>query len=237
MEILSGHLAYAEILLAIFLPVALISFLSPISKYRRYHPLIISIAVVAPVYIIWDQLAVIFGTWKFDSANVIGIYFFHLPIEEVSFFLVVPFSTLLIYEVISSHLKGKISGRIILTVSSVSIILLILLGVLNISRSYTSIASFFAAASIVIGLLLDRQLMERKSLWVYMAISYIPFVFFDHLMVSIPVFTYGANAIIGLRIAEIPVEEFLYVFSLLMSYVIVYDLSARLLFSRGNARP
>lgn len=237
MEILTCHLAYAEILLAIFVPVALISFLTPISRYRKYRPLIISIAVVAPVYIIWDQLAVIFGTWKFDSSHVIGIFFFHLPVEEVAFFLVVPFSTLLIFEVIRSHIREKISVRNMEIVSSIIIILLIMLGLFNISRSYTSIASFFAAASISIGIVFDRQLMTSVSLWIYIAISYIPFVFFDHLMVTLPVFTYGKGAIIGLRIADIPVEEFLYVFSLLLSYAIVYDLSARLLFSKGKSSP
>lgn len=233
MEILTGHFAYAEILLAIFVPVALISFLTPFSKFRRYKPLLISISVVAPIYILWDQLAVVFGTWSFDSAHVTGVYFFHLPVEEVSFFLVVPFSTMLIYEAIKRYIRGRFMPGKVTIIASIFASLLIILGVLNLSRSYTSVASFFAAGSIVTGLGIDRQLMVKKSLWLYMAISYVPFIFFDHLMVTLPVFTYGKGAIIGLRIANIPVEEFEYVFSLLMFYVIFYDLSARWLSSRG----
>jgi lycopene cyclase domain-containing protein len=235
MAILMGHFAYAEILLAIFVPVAIISFITPISRYRRYGPLLISIAIVDPFYIIWDQLAVIYGTWSFNSAEVTGIYFFHLPIEEVAFFLVVPFSTILIYEAVNSHIHGKFKEGTTSAIAMVFFSILIIFGIFNINRSYTSVASFFAAGSIAIGTALDRTLMSSKSLWIYMAVSYIPFVFFDHLMVTLPVFTYGINAIIGIRILSIPLEEFEYVFSLLLLYVIFYDLSARWISGRLKA--
>lgn len=230
-----GHFSYAEILLAIFVPVAFISFLTPFSRYRRYRPLLISIALVAPFYILWDQLAVVYGTWSFNRAEVTGIYFFHLPIEEVAFFLVVPFSTILIYEAVSSYINGKFRKGPTTAIAIIFSALLMIFGILNIHRSYTSVASFFAAGSLAIGIAIDRTLMSRKSLWIYMAISYIPFVFFDHLMVTLPVFTYGMNAIIGIRILSIPVEEFEYVFSLLLLYVIFYDLSARWISGRGKA--
>ncbi|GGM75250.1 hypothetical protein GCM10007108_11470 [Thermogymnomonas acidicola] len=232
MEILSGHMAYAEILLAIFVPVAAISFLTPFSRVRRYRPLIVSIAAVAPVYILWDELAVVFGTWKFDPAHVLGIYFFYIPVEEVAFFLVVPFSTLLIFEALDNYVKGTLPCRGTVAAASISIVLLVILGVLNTSRSYTSVASFFSAGSLALGLIVDRRLLVKKSLWAFLVVSYIPFVFFDHLMVTAPIFTYGRGAITGIRVAGIPVEEFEYVFSLLLNYAVAYDVSARFLSSR-----
>lgn len=225
MEIIMGRLAYSEVLLAIFIPVAIISFLTPISRYRRYKPLLFSIGVVAPIYILWDELAVIYDTWSFDKYHVIGLYFFYLPLEEVAFFLVVPFSTLLIFEVLRAKIKGDFPKRIVTFVGLILSAFFIIFGLLYISKSYTSVASFFAAFSIITALILDRDLMVRKSLWLYIAISYIPFIFFDHIMVSLPIFTYGKGSIIGIRIWGIPFEEFMYVFSLLLLYTVFYDFS------------
>ena len=227
MKILIGHFGYLEILLIIFVPVAFLSLLTRFSVYRRYTPLAISIIFVAPFYILWDQLAVIYGTWSFNKANVIGLYFFHIPFEEVAFFLVVPFSTIFILEVLSGRIQGELNRQTVISAGISFSILLVIFGIVNISRSYTSIVSFFAAGSIILGLSLNIDLMLSKSLWLYMVISYVPFIIFDHILVTLPVFTYGKGAIIGLKIIGIPVEEFLYVFSLLLSYAIFYDLFRR----------
>ena len=236
MEILIGHFSYLEVLLSISLPVGIISMIRPFSSKRKYLPLIISILIVAPFYIVWDELAVIYGTWSFNGKMVIGLYFFRIPIEEVLFFIVVPFSTLLIYEGLDLQALSKKSGAWIFIPVLVTGIFFALIGLLNLDHSYTAIASFFVAGTLFLSAFLDSELIRRARTWAFMVISFIPFIIFDHILVSLPVFTYGKDAIIGIRIFQIPMEEYFYVFSLLLLYLLFYDLSSKWILTFSKAR-
>lgn len=235
MEILIGHLSYLEVLLSISVPVAIISAIPIFSSKRRYLPLFISILVVAPFYIIWDELAVIYGTWSFNEKMVIGIYFFRIPIEEVLFFIVVPFSTLLIYEGLDINIFTKRAGSWITVPVILAATFFAIFGLINLDHSYTSIASFFVSGALFLSALCDVDLIREFRTWAFIIISFIPFIIFDHILVSLPVFTYGKDAIIGIRIFQIPLEEYFYVFSLILLYLLFYDLSNKWILTVNEA--
>jgi lycopene cyclase domain-containing protein len=48
------------------------------------------------------------------------------------------------------------------------------------------------------------------------------FGIFNHVLTSLPVVSYSPQAITGLRVGTIPVEDFFYNFSLLSFYLIIY---------------
>ncbi len=79
------------------------------------------------------------------------------------------------------------------------------------------VAAFFAIA-----VLLFREVLASLQFWLYLLFSFIGFLIFNHLLTSIPVVTYGSDAIWGVRVTTIPVEDFLYNISMLGFYFLVY---------------
>ena len=66
---------------------------------RRFKRAFITIAPIALLYLAWDAYAIAQGHWRFDARQILGIYFpFHIPLEEVLFFLVVPLAAILTLE-------------------------------------------------------------------------------------------------------------------------------------------
>ncbi|WP_393971789.1 lycopene cyclase domain-containing protein [Oxyplasma meridianum] len=217
----AGHFAYLLLLALIALPVLGLSISSKIRKIRKFKPLVFSIFTVAPIYIVWDEYAVLIGTWKFNHSYIIGLYLWLIPVEEILFFIIVPFATLLIYEGLFM-LKG-VSSKVFQWPGIAAGLILVGFGIVNWQHSYTIFAFIFAGMALIFMATLEPQMLFSSRLWAFMAISYIPFVVFDHIMVTLPIFTYGKNVTLGIYIFSIPLEEYVYVFSLLLFYVLAYN--------------
>src|SRR5918992_3117298 len=68
--------------------------------YRRLPALVLSIVVVSTCYLVWDILVTARGEWSFNSRYLTGVQIYNIPLEEVLFFITVPYSCLFIYEVV-----------------------------------------------------------------------------------------------------------------------------------------
>jgi lycopene cyclase domain-containing protein len=74
--------------------------------YRQWRRLIRAVLPVALVFVVWDAIAVAAHVWTYNSAYVTGLNIpFHVPIEEVFFFLVIPVCGLLTYNAVSTVLE------------------------------------------------------------------------------------------------------------------------------------
>jgi len=56
---------------------------------------------IVTLFILWDAYAIKSGHWRFDKAQVFGIYGpFGIPVEEYLFFLVVPLAAIMTIEAV-----------------------------------------------------------------------------------------------------------------------------------------
>jgi lycopene cyclase domain-containing protein len=79
--------------------------------YRQGRRLALSILPVAVAFLIWDEIAVAAHVWSYSSTYVSGLSIpFHVPIEEVLFFVVIPICGLLTYNAVTTIL-GKVHRR------------------------------------------------------------------------------------------------------------------------------
>ncbi|MBP6517182.1 MAG: lycopene cyclase domain-containing protein, partial [Chitinophagales bacterium] len=75
----------------------LFSFHPKLQFYKHFKAFFLSCFTVGTLFVLWDVYFTSIGVWGFNSDYLIGIYLFNLPIEEVLFFVCVPFSCVYSY--------------------------------------------------------------------------------------------------------------------------------------------
>ena len=70
---------------------------------RRSRRFALSLAPVLLLFLVWDAYAIAAGHWDFDSARTTGATVAAaIPVEELCFFVVVPFAAVLTFEAVRS---------------------------------------------------------------------------------------------------------------------------------------
>jgi len=189
--------------------------------YRRLPALAFSIGVVSSSYLIWDVIVTTRGEWSFNGKYLTGLYLLNIPLEEMLFFITVPFSCLFLYEAVLYATKDtsiKLPNLIILT----AIITLIACGIALHNQGYTSKALLSCGFFLAVAFLLDRPLIKSKHYWLWLAVCYLPFLIINSILTALPVVEYNPAAIFGRRIFTIPIEDFFYNYAMLSFYLLFY---------------
>ncbi len=91
---------YMQILIVSGVVPFLLSFWPALKFYRNVRSLICSISLIVVLFGAWDVFATYRGHWFFNPAGVWTLRIINLPVEEVLFFVVIPFCCILTWEVI-----------------------------------------------------------------------------------------------------------------------------------------
>jgi lycopene cyclase domain-containing protein len=204
----------------ISVPLAL-SFDRRVRFYRSWLSVFGSILIVGAIYVVWDMWMAHRGDWGFNerfagTANIGG-----LPTGELLFFITVPYSCLFIFEVVREYFKERrysIPRVVWYFLSGVLLVAAILFR----KQNYTFTVLLSAAAFFLITTAFFNEILSSRSFWLFMAISFVPFLLFNGLLTALPVVVYSRSAIWGIRIITIPLEDFFYSFSLLGFSVLVF---------------
>ena len=225
MEVFLKHIAYQEIDLMILFPGLLFTVMPRTRRLRNYRALLLSIAVTSLLFLAWDFVAVKVGTWGFNPEYVMPFRVIDLPVEEIEFFFVVPFSSLVFYDVynVVVHTKLRVGRRAFVAAGVASALSSLAFA----DHSYTFVVLIYLGASLVVSSLLDPDMLNSLSFWLFIATTYVPFIVFDYFLTSIPVVVYGEGATVGIRVLTIPIEDFLYSFSMFVFYALFYRLFSR----------
>lgn len=195
--------------------------------YNFFKPLAASILIVGISYIIWDILVTSRGDWWFNEEFLIGIEILGLPIEEILFFIVVPFACIFIYENLEFFVKDKkipFNKWFYLTIAAIFFIV----GIIFRNQDYTILSMFSCSLFFIIAPTLCPKILESRNYWFYIILSFIPFIIFNYFLTSLIVVGYSPDAIWGGfgawngRFFTIPFEDFFYNYSMLSFYLLVY---------------
>lgn len=208
-------------ILIILFPLVL-SFDKNLRFYKNAKYVFASILIVSPAYIVWDIIATDRGDWAFSRIHLLGIYIYNLPLEEILFFITVPYSCIFIYETINFYVREKqySAAKNILTIP---VIILILLALVFNKHTYTFTVLLFTAAFFLLAILINYRLLNSKVFWTSILICFIPFFIVNYFLTSIPVVTYNDLAFSAVRVITIPLEDFLYSFSMVGLWILFYD--------------
>jgi lycopene cyclase domain-containing protein len=218
---------YGWVILCSFIGPLLLSFDKKVAFYRSWRYLFPSLLIVGIAFLIWDELFTRIGVWGFTPKYLAGIYLGHLPLEEVLFFLVVPYNFIFILLVLQAYFPERKTKRISnifkWLIGSGSLLMVLFYGggqfffsTLDSYNYYTISAAFFA--------LLLTLLAHKKKWYGDFVLSYlvclIPFFIVNGILTGSitddPIVWYSEQHIIGWRIGTIPFEDLFYNYDLLL---------------------
>ncbi len=213
---------YIGLLLAsVFVPLVL-SFDKKVAFYKRWKHLFPAIVISAAIFIVWDVWFTKEGVWSFNDQYILGNRIAGLPVEEWLFFIIIPFCCVFIYDVIKSYfpiLKGK-SVNFINYILSISLAVML---ILNLGGLYTKVNFGFAIFLLIIFSGLSFLNKNKLAFYISFAISLVPFIIVNGILTALPVVSYNSSEIIGFRLFSIPVEDTVYLLSLLILNIGLYE--------------
>lgn len=212
-------------LFSILIPISF-SFDKKVTFLNYFYPVLYSTLITSCIFIPWDVLFTTNKVWSFNPTYISGIYILGLPIEEILFFLLIPYSSLFIYENISYYFKDIWSPKIGKKINFVLAISFLLIGVLFFDKLYAAIC--FSLTAVV--LLINQYVLKISYLGkFYFSFLFVLIVFliFDSFIaghwLDEPIVYYNPNDIINFRILSIPIEDFVYCILFILINVNLYE--------------
>lgn len=178
------------------------------------------------VFIPWDMLKTYLAVWGFNPRYVSGFYIGNLPVEEWMFFIAIPYACLFTYHslnyLVNKDYLGKFADRITLVLAFV----LLLIGLLNTGRLYTSVTFISTGAFLLLHRFVIRAGYMGRFYLMYL-VTLIPFFIVNGLLTGsfIPeeVVYYDDTQNLGIRLGTIPVEDMVYGLLMLLMNVTWFE--------------
>lgn len=212
---------YLLLNIAVIIIPLLLTFEKNLKFYKNLPSVLIAILTVGSIYVVWDIAATDRGDWGFNPEYLTGFYIFNLPIEEVLFFITIPYAIIFLFETANYYLQDR---EIIYhcRLYTYAAVFFGLSGLAFVGQNYTMTVLFSVSLFFLASRFFNPSLLKSKLYWQFILFSFVPFFVVNYILTSLPIVTYGNNAIWGTRLTTIPVEDFFYSFSLLSFNLLVY---------------
>lgn len=195
-----------------------LSFDKRMQFYKQWKYVLPSIVIVAVVFIAFDIYFTKQGYWGFNARYLSGVNLLHLPLEECLFFVFVPYASIFLHETFREYfpnmaLRKRISDSIIYML----IVAGVLLAVLNVDKSYTLYIFTKFVFVLILAIMTDSKVIRSFLLTFFVIL--IPFLIVNGILtgsfINEEVVWYNNAENLGIRIFTIPVEDFIYAFTLI----------------------
>lgn len=212
------------------------SFDKKVKFYTKFRYLLPAVLFSGFIFITWDIRFEEVGIWRFNPEFLSGIFILGLPVEEWLFFLVFPYMCVLIYEFLTYKLPHFEKPNLFLAVSLVLLVVFILLAYFSRQKLYTFFNFFLL--SVYFGYTVFRNRFKQHYTKFYLTwfIALIPFFIVQLVVLTLPALEYNSEHIIGIKILNIPVEDFFYLFLLLLMDLTIYEYMKKQTFRKISLR-
>lgn len=216
-------LSYLLLLLIFLVIPVILSFQKKVRFVFRLKHIFPAIIFSGVIFIMWDIRFTQMEIWTFNPDYLSGIELLRLPVEEWLSFLIIPLTSVYIYEWLKIRFPNfeKPNAFVI-----ISLVLLMITGVL--AYVYRArIFSFFTffLSAIYLGYTVFRNRFKKyyTKFYLTLVISLLPFLTVSAILNSLPAIVYDSSHTIGLAIFGVPVEKIGYLFLMLLINVTIYE--------------
>lgn len=190
-------------------------------EWKRFFPALLFVALS---FIIWDIYFTSIGVWGFNEKYLIGISIFNLPIEEVLFFICIPYASVFTYHCFKIFFKFN-HPKLNRIITSGLIILLTLVLFYNFGKLYTTVT--FTLTILLLLYILIQSPEWLTIFYLSFAVILIPFLLVNGALTGMffetPVVWYNDTENLGLRIISIPIEDSVYALLMLLSTTFLHE--------------
>lgn len=184
-------------------------------------PLLLSLALAALGFAFYDQLVVNYF-WFFNPRYITGIFLFSLPLEEVLFFITVPFACLLLWVNYRKYLSEKIFPKFpiyLLIITLIPAPFLLLSG-----KIYSGSVLLVFGGVVLIDVLLKTKLFSSRIfiIFIFLITNVLTFIFNLYLTAR-PIVIYNTLVKTNINIITIPLEDFVFGMGLIALTLIIYE--------------
>ncbi len=204
----------------------LFSFYPKAPFYRKWKYLVVSTLITLIIFTVWDQWFTNLGIWGFNPNYVLGIYFFNLPMEEVLFFICIPYACVFTYEALNYLVKKDYLFRYHKTITTILIFILLIVAILNFYKWYTT-TTFILLSALLVFLTFRTNASYMGRFYFAFLIIIFPFLVVNGILtgafIENEVVWYNNDANLGLRLGTIPVEDVFYGMLMLLLNISIFE--------------
>ena len=193
--------------------------------YISWTALSKAIGLIALLFLVFDSIFTACSIWSFNPQYITGIYVFNLPMEEVLFFICIPYSCLFTYYCLNKFYALNWNPKAEDIFCALFSTVLLITGIIFWRKIYTS-STFISTAVLCLFLKFYRHINWFGKAVSVFGILILPFLLVNGVLtgtgLSEPVVRYDPVYILGIRIMTIPVEDFIYGFELFLLNLSLY---------------
>lgn len=213
-------------LLSISVPF-LVSFHPRSKLYKDWGSLFLAIFLAMTPYVVWDIIFTEKGFWGFNEAYLSGHYIFGLPIEEWLFFICIPYACVFThYALLELNKKFILEEKLTKYISFFLMFVFAVALIFNFSKAYTSLDMVFAL--IILALVLKFNFKLLQHFYITFMFMLIPFLIVNGVLtgtgIENEIVWYNDAENLAIRVLTIPIEDFVYAFSLLLLNLFLFEL-------------
>lgn len=208
----------------------LLSFDKKVAYYKQWKYIFYGILWVGIPFVIWDMLFTKWEIWGFNADYLTGLHLANLPIEEVLFFVVVPYSCIFIHACLKAYFpqaKLTVFNKVFYVIFTLFTFVLLVVGWGN---YYTTTASLIA---LLVILFLNKSSLKLNYIPIAFLIALVPFFIVNGVLtgtgIENQIVWYDNTENLGIRMLTIPIEDTVYGWTLIAMniYVVEYFLQKK----------
>jgi len=189
----------------------LFSFYKKHMFFKEWKFFFFSCFIIGFFFLIWDEIFTQKYFWGFNTNYICGIYIGHLPIEEILFFICIPYACSFTYFAYLYLLPNKKNNQKLIQFNYLLALFLISFSVINYNKWYTFLTFLF------LGILLYYLHKVKVNLFYYYLsfVTILPFFFLSNGILTgsflkQPIVWYNDQENLGIRMFTIPIEDTFY---------------------------
>lgn len=177
---------------------------------------------VSVPFVLIDSISHARGWWDYNPQHVGSASFLGLPIEECLFFFVIPFACLYLYSAMAKLrvLDTVVTRQWLYIALGLSVLFAVLIAVLQ-PLERTIVDAVLLALVVGVFILFRPRITRAFLVWIGAVL--ILFFVTNSILTGLPIVTYDHAFGSAMRVGSIPIEDFWYNFSLLLSAWLVWS--------------
>jgi lycopene cyclase domain-containing protein len=230
---LNTHYTYFLIHAAAIAGPLLLSFDRKVYFYKKWKYLFPAMIIPALFFLVWDELFTRMGVWGFNENYITGLKIASLPVEEVLFFITVPYCCVFVYECVRIYFPKLEQLKLNKSILILMVILFLASGLIHSDKYYTA-STFLFNAGFLLLLLIFSKWFSNFNIALFLiayAICLIPFFIVNGFLTAYPVVQYNDAENMGIRIFSflpwpmhnIPAEDTFYGMLLILMNVALFE--------------